>query len=231
MKHVNMTPRQWGFSIEPFPAFRSEIVYGRHKHDQQFLPVKGISPVTTFTVEGGGVVLYKGTDCVQAQKTVADFDDIQRKKVPFTLSHAIFTVSPQTLPENRFQVIKTKEKGTIMVVPGEDLTRRCLLFAECKGGFRGGVALIGGSNSADVIKKCHAGDACDSLMAVIAILEVDQSIAFHSWGRRKDEVYRHAWDGETIKVEHYSIDEWNVRSELITADVAQAHEALPGDGS
>lgn len=218
MKHVNMS-RQWVFSTEPFPAFRSEIVYGRHKHDRQFLPVSAITPVITFIVEVGETVLYTGNDCVEAQKIVADFNDAQREKVPFTLSCAILKVSPHILPENRFRVIKTKEKGTIMIVPGEDMTRRCLLFAECKGGFRGGVEIIGGSNSGDVIKKCHAGDACESLLTTIGILEVDQSIAFHSWGRRKDEVYRHVWDGETVKVEQYSIDEWNFRSDLITGKV------------
>lgn len=131
-------------------------------------------------------------------------------------------VTLPTLPEGRFRVIKTKEKGTILVVPGEDNTNRCLLFVGCFGGFRGGVGVIADGTTGKILKECSAGNACESFVTVIALLEVGQSVAFHSTGRRTNEVYLHTWTGEKVEAKHFSKSEWDNRNVVATPSVEDA---------
>ena len=118
------------------------------------------------------------------------------------------------LPEGKFRVIKTRQKGTILVVPGEDTTRRCLLFAGANGGFRGGVCLIEDATTAKILKACAAGNACQSAIAIAALMDVGETIAFRSYGRRCDEVYAYTWTGEDVEKKHYSWSEWEARKTI-----------------
>ena len=43
MKHV-MLSRGWSFGTNPFPAFRSEMRYGRNQNDREFIGVNGVVP-------------------------------------------------------------------------------------------------------------------------------------------------------------------------------------------
>lgn len=221
MKHINQSAT-WEFGTEPFPAFRASLVYGRNKHDREFLPVKDVTPVTTYTVTANGTTLYSGVDKVEAEKAKTDFDTAEQAKVPQSWSRAELKATLPTLPEGRFRVIKTKEKGTILVVPGEDNTNRCLLFVGCSGGFRGGVGVIADGTTGQVIKQCSAGNACESSVTVIALLEIGQSVAFHSSGRRTNEVYLHTWDGSKVEVKHFSKSEWDNRNAVAAPAIEDA---------
>lgn len=56
MKHIVMPSSKWKYSEEPFPAFRTRLVFGRNKHDFAFIPSKvapneeGLLPEGNFRV-------------------------------------------------------------------------------------------------------------------------------------------------------------------------------------
>lgn len=227
MRHVNLSDG-WKFEPEPFPAFRANLVFGRNKRDREFLPVKDVTPVTEYVVtayDGAKrVTIYAGTDKVVADKAKVDYDaqkaSVEKPKcaVLWSPPTANIAAGPTTLPEGKFRVIKTRDKGTILVVPGNDDTNRCLLFVGCAGGFRGGVALVQDGTTGNILKNCSAGNNCDSSVEVIALLETGQSVAFHSYGRRTNEVYLYTWNGTEIEKKTFSIKEWETRNAVADVD-------------
>jgi len=208
MKHILLSTG-WSFSTEPFPAYRSELVFGRNKRDREFLPVQNVSPVVIYTVTAdyGKTELYKGSDKAAAEAAEAAYDE-QNKD---SWKSANLQATQPTLPEGKFKVIKTREKGTILVVPGDDRSNRCLLFVGCDGGFRGGESVLQDGTTATILKTCSAGNACESRTEVITLMEVGQTVAFYSYGRRTNEVYVYTWDGTEVKKTHYSKSEWDSR--------------------
>jgi len=220
MKHINLS-QSWGFSTEPFPAFRSELVYGRNKRDREFLPVKDVEPIVQYTVtaDSGKTVLYEGSDKSLAEVAKARYDAEQKAKAEgseFWTPSASIKVGLPELPTGKFRIIKTKEKGTIMVVPGIDETSRCLLFVGCTGGFRGDVGVLQDGTTGTILKTCSAGNACQSGAEAIVLLETGQSIVFHSYGRRTNEVYEYTWDGINVEMKHFSKSEWDSRNTTIS---------------
>ena len=219
MKHVMMSSA-WVYGIEPFPAYRANLVYGANKRDRAFLPVKDVSPLTQYTVTAdcGKTILYTGPDKAAAEMVKVKYDT--EKKAEKSDSSWTPTADMKeglpTLPEGRFCVIKTKEKGTIIVVPGSDDTNRCLLFVGCAGGFRGGVAVIQDGTTGTILKECSAGNNCESSCEVIAILAIGQSVVFHSSGRRTNEVYQYTWNGAEVEKKHFSKSEWDSRNAVVT---------------
>lgn len=106
------------------------------------------------------------------------------------------------LPEGKFKVIKTKQKGTIMVVPGTDDTPRCLGFVEAFAGYRGSCDIVDESTTATIIKKARMHNACDGCTAVVAIFEPGQKVTFYTNGRRKNNIIIFEWiGGELIRTE------------------------------
>jgi len=215
MKHI-MLSNAWEFGTDPFPAYRVNLVYGRNKRDREFLPVKDVTPMTQYTVTAdyGKTVLYIGTDKTAAESAKAKYDAAKRVEKPESswTPTADLKAGLPTLPEGKFRVIKTKEKGTILVVPGEDKTNRCLLFVGCAGGFRGGVSVLKDGTTGTILKTCSAGNACESSTEVIVLLEPGQSIAFWTHGRHTDEVYQYTWNGVEVEKKHFSKPEWDNRN-------------------
>lgn len=210
MKHVTIS-NQWKWSEEPFPAFRAELVFGRHKWDREFLPVKNVYPVVTYTVtaEYKEHLLYKGTSETEAKEAEEKWDKRKIEEKDHC-NKAYMERSHPTLPENQFRVIKTKEKGTILVVPGEDKTDRCLLFVGCEGGSRGGVEILEEFTTSQILKTCSAGNAGTSAIETICLLSPGQTIVFYSWGRGGVKtVYTYTWDGTKVKEKEYTKDEWD----------------------
>lgn len=235
MKHIILT-NAWEFQINPFPAYRANLVYGRNKQDREFLPVKDeVIPMAQYTVMDYGktTTLYIGTDKAAAEAAKAKYDaavehhnvSAGRDENPRPPAYWQLAKMPAdeirvglpTLPEGKFRVIKTREKGTILVVPGSDDTNRCLLFVGCAGGFRGGVGVIKDGTTGSMIKECSAGNACESSIEVIVLLEVGQSVAFHTFGRRTNEVYLYTWNGTDVEKKNFSKSEWDDRN-VITED-------------
>lgn len=208
MKHVMMSAA-WVWGTDPFPAYRANLSYGRNKFDRQFLPAQGITPTVELTVTDhwGRKTLYVGTNRAKAEEAKARYDEGKTS----SYERADLKEGQPILPEGRFRVIKTREKGTLLVVPGEDSTNRCLLFVGCEGGFRGGVGILDEGTTAQILKTCSAANACDSSCEVIALLEVGQTVAFHTSGRRSNEVYVYIWNGTEATKTHFSKEEWDQR--------------------
>lgn len=216
MKHI-MLSSAWEYGTDPFPAYRANLVYGRNKRDREFLPVKDVTPITQYTVTAdyGKTVLYVGTDKAAAEAVKAKYDTEQKAKAEsssYWTPTADLKAGLPTLLEGAFRVIKTKEKGTILVVPGEDKTNRCLLFVGCAGGFRGGVSVLKDGTTGMILKTCSAGNNCESSTEVIVLLEQGQSVAFHTYGRRTNEVYQYTWNGAEVEKKHFSKSEWDTRN-------------------
>jgi len=219
MRHVNLDS-EWKFTKEPFPAFRCSLVYGRNKRAFNFLPVKGVLPVTEYTVTPmweEDKVLYHGISKEDAEAAKAKYDEEQIKisENPrmFHKTAKIQTTLPEMIRDT-FRIIKTKAKGTIMVVPGSDKTDRCLLFVGAKGGFRGDVFVFQKETTCNVLVECFAGNACDSSFHVIALLEKGESIAFHSVGRRTNHVYVYTWNGKEVNKRTLAYKEWESEQEM-----------------
>lgn len=94
------------------------------------------------------------------------------------------------LPQGKFKVIKTQEKGTIMIVPGDDTSKKILLFAGVSGGFRGGVYKLD-STTANVIKEASASAACESGYNFAAVLDIGQFVDVYTYGRYGKTVFRY----------------------------------------
>jgi len=225
MKHI-MLSSAWEYSTDPFPAYRVNLVYGRNKRDREFLPVKDVTPMTQYTVTGeyGKAALYTGTDKVAAEAAKAKYDAEQKAKADGSswTPTADLEAGLPILPESKFRVIKTKEKGTILVVPGSDDTNRCLLFVGCAGGFRGGVGVISDGTTGTILKECSAGNNCESSTEVIVLLEVGQSVAFHTSGRRTNEVYLYTYNGAEVEKKHFSKSEWDSRNAVSAPPIEDA---------
>lgn len=200
MKHV-IKSDAWQFSMEPFPAYRASLVYGRNKRDREFLPVNGILPETKWKINK--------YDSNPDQKTFETREEAEAECRAQNMHTDWITSESFPLPENRFRIIKTKEKGTLMVIGGEDTTNRVLLFCGVKEGFRGGSDVL--ECTGQELKRCSAGNACEGQLEVIVLLEAGQHVALHSWGRRTDEVLQFAWDGVNVSVKTFSKAEWDSR--------------------
>lgn len=114
------------------------------------------------------------------------------------------------LEENKFKLIKTREKGTLLIVPGEDTTNRCLLFTDCSGGFRGRVSLIKG----EPLKTASARDKCKSCISAIFLLNAGESVAFHSIGRRTNKIVQYTFDGIDVNKKIFKKAEWDAQKSI-----------------
>jgi hypothetical protein len=158
MKHF-ILDGSFPYSDDPFPAFRSNLVYGRNKRDFEFLPTK-VTP---------------------------DEDGL--------------------LSENKFRLIKTRAKGTLLIVPGEDSSNRALVFVGENEGFRGSCGLHD-DTTATILKQCQAGNATEGRISVIALMEMGQKLIFYSTGRRNNDVTVHEYNGYEVKTTHYTKNEY-----------------------
>lgn len=113
------------------------------------------------------------------------------------------------LPDDQFRVIKTREKGTILVVDGSDRTPRCLLLTSCNGGFRGGVGVLASATTAAILLTAEASSALDSAIAVAALFERGQTLAFRGWGRHEDRVVRYTWADGALECVRYPRVDWD----------------------
>lgn len=72
MKHIDLSRGGWSFGTDPFPAFRSQMVYGHNQRDREFIGVNGVTPgeggvlpENTFKVvktKEGAIILAAGED-------------------------------------------------------------------------------------------------------------------------------------------------------------------------
>lgn len=160
MKHIRVDG-SFEFNNDPFPAFRSHLIFGRNKRDFQFLPVKDVG------INEDGL-----------------------------------------MSDGQFKLIKTKAKGTIIIVPGRDTTKRALVFCGINDGFRGSSGLLD-ETDAQIIKHCSAGAACEGRNEVIALLDPGQRVVLYSRGRRTNRVECHRWDGDKLTTTEYARSEWD----------------------
>lgn len=124
------------------------------------------------------------------------------------------------LPEGGFKVIKTKAKGTIMIVPGTDSSDRVLWMGGVNDGFRGSSKILMTHTTATILHVVQACSAVAGRTEVAAILSPGEQIAFHSIGRRTDEVRVVACgDGGVLVSRIYQRPEWEAINQSDEAEV------------
>lgn len=196
MKFVNMS-KNWCYSTEPFPAFRSKLVFGRHKKDYTFIPVHGFKETfqTTHVVSSSkdNAVIYSGPSKEAAISAVRCYNSTSSDRWTNYAKHTVLRPAPV---DNHFKVIKTEQKGTIIIVPGEDKTNRVLLLCGAKGGFRGDCNFFG--TTGKLLCKIKARSACESGVEAAVILEPGQRITFKSIGRRCDNIITFTYNGVNV---------------------------------
>jgi len=118
------------------------------------------------------------------------------------------------LIDHRFMVVKTKAKGTLMLVPGEDVTDRVLWFGGVDDGFRGFSKVVTDHTTATILKTVSARSACDGRTEVAAIMRPSEQVVFHRSGRSCNEYFVVAAGGGGVVVEKtYSAEEWRFLTE------------------
>jgi hypothetical protein len=205
MKHIVLCPDRWEWSTDPFPRYVL-------RHTRFFVPVKDVSPVVRYMARAydgaRDVVLYEGADLAAAEAAKAQFD-AEEKAAGRVWRAEVRSLFP-TLPDGQFRVIKTREKGTILVVPGDEPSNRALVFIGADSGFRGDVCVVPAGTTAHILMDSYSGSRLGSHIDVVAIFDIGQSISFHSWGRRNNDVLVYTWDGHEISKKVYTKEEWDV---------------------
>jgi len=128
--------------------------------------------------------------------------------VPFNPNHGD-KAQYEPFKQGTFKVIKTREKGTLMIVRDIDTTDRTLLFAGIGMGFRGGCSIAYCSGT--ILQIIHASSACDRHLSVAAILAPGEVIDLKSWGRYGTTYKRYNHDGVLVS---YTKQEYEALSEL-----------------
>jgi hypothetical protein len=64
-----------------------------------------------------------------------------------------------------------------------------------------------------VLKNCSASNACESGIEIAALLDLGQSVAFHSTGRRTNQVEVYTWNGNEIESKTWSKMAWDRRND------------------
>lgn len=116
------------------------------------------------------------------------------------------------LETGSFQVIRTREKGTIMIVPGRDATNRILGLISIAGGFRGGVRLLRGSaQMVDILAAARASSACESTAAWAALFNVGDVLIVNTFGRYGDDVVEIRHGGAELVSTRLPLAEYQAR--------------------
>lgn len=98
-----------------------------------------------------------------------------------------------------FRVIKAREKGTILLVPGADTTDRILALISVAGGFRGDVGLSTQyPSTAQILVQAYASAACESTAAWACLFEPGQRLVVRSWGRYGDTIIVYTHTGAAL---------------------------------
>lgn len=111
------------------------------------------------------------------------------------------------LPTDQFRIIRTSA-GEVVIAAGADSTERCLLFVHADGGVRGDVRLLPESTTAKILSECAAGNACDSTVAVAALMQEGEEVVFEAWGRSMHNVICYSLVGGDITKTRYTQPEW-----------------------
>jgi hypothetical protein len=99
VKHIILS-NAWGFSTEPFPAYRAHLSFGRNKQDEAFLAVTGVTPIPSYSVNGyNGDTIYFGTDRSAAEIAKTSYDR-EQAAAQRTWDQAKIEDGPVTLPSS-----------------------------------------------------------------------------------------------------------------------------------
>jgi hypothetical protein len=102
------------------------------------------------------------------------------------------------LTRGTFKVIKSLRKGTWLIVRGEDLSNKCLLFVGEKSGYRGSLGLLKYDMTGIVIKECVAGNKKASSHELVALLEPGQNVVFRSFNKDVENIIEYLWNGKRV---------------------------------
>lgn len=102
-------------------------------------------------------------------------------------------------PKN-FTLIKTKEKGTLMLVDQNKSDQRLLILGQVWGGFRGHAG-IQEHTTANVVWSTTSSKHCKGCVAFAAVLDENKSVVVHGYGRRYDAYTTFTnFEGKLVKV-------------------------------
>lgn len=108
----------------------------------------------------------------------------------------------QIMADDSFRVIKTKAKGTIMVVPlppGDDpQSHRLFAFTDVGAGFRGCCGIREADTTAVILKTCRAHGSCRGRVSTAAVYDPGQRVVYYSNGRGVDDIIIYEWTGDEL---------------------------------
>lgn len=213
MRHLNLS-KSWQYSAEPFPALRCEIKLGARRNgktDFAFVPVIDLVPTPRYTVYH-----YNGTHYEYFYDGY-DQDRAHQVKEGRSLlgQHSMMETRLPELPEGKFRVIKTKAKGTTMIVPGSDYSDRLLLTIDFDPVYRGNIHLTHASAS-QFVAECRAVCAGGQRMSVMRIMDIGGWFAVEIANRRGTFYKKYTWDHDAerpgrqrLSWETFPKDKWN----------------------
>ena len=146
---------------------------------------------------------------------------------------------PAADPPTHVDVVRTRRKGSIVLIPltaEEVVDDNLLLLAGIESAPYGGASVLKDGTTGTVISVGRHGwtGLLESSVSVAAILEPDQSVALHRFGRGADEVIRLTWGGgyRPILREVFGKSDWDIRMDSLSDDPAVVDiSSVPVEGA
>jgi len=228
MKHINLS-ELWKFSLEPFPAFRCDVKLGIRRQREEFalLPVLGglipgrhyvvydfgklknypelLEKIPPIREDGEKCIYYDGRNPVEAEEVAKKYREITGMS---TLS---VKDKHETFSPGIFKVIKSKKKGTWLVVHDNnspEIANDLLLFQDFNV-YYGDISIVNKSEGCIRIASADSVKAKQKKMAIAMLMKPGSWFAAEFSGRHGNRVEKYVWDGEEILKETFSTSEWN----------------------
>jgi len=197
----------WKFGVDPFPAYRVNLSFvsdnGEYTSDRGTFPVMGVKPSSSSIFSSGNGSFLSISDN-------RDNEDVE--KIAATRGGGeILAVKEFLLPTGDFNVIRSKEKGTLLIVASENVDDGCLLFTGCSGRPGGGVVIMDDHTTCTMWKVIRAIGSHNSRIECASSLKVGEVLTIYSFGRREYN-YVHQWEWQVdsrMVIRHIPKSSWD----------------------
>ena len=207
MQHKIFSPNDlWTFHATGNPfAFFAPI------HYELLSPVAliGVKPEYHFMVVAqtfpNHTIIYDGPDMVEAQDVHKRYNDGKEYCTSY-----IRKCCP-TLPKNSFHLIQPRNTRQIFVAPGEDKSKRCLLFGECGSPLLNRPRIMREETSGRILQMTRE----NAPTLFVALLDIGKRVVFEGTAKNPAGhfcVEEFVWDGTEIQREIVKRYDWEIRT-------------------
>lgn len=107
-----------------------------------------------------------------------------------------------------FSIIKTKQKGTLMIVKPVKVDNRIVVAGQIWGGFRGGADVLDSRTTAKVMWKVTSSKHCKGCVSLLAIIAEGETLVVRTEGRNHCGTTTFNNKNGILIKDTYNWDEW-----------------------